>query len=105
MDAKPHSMPMPAWGDREIARFTFRFALFRRRGIDSDRAESLADQCASRDYQGDLRRMCIECGHWQRGNTCFSIAQGWVASADKRAPYVIPDLFINCPHFTWQKPQ
>lgn len=66
------------WGDREIARFLFRVALFTRRGLSEPEAETLADRLSERDYERDDRRMCIECKHLQRGGTCFAAKQGWL---------------------------
>lgn len=63
--------PMPAWGDAQIRRFTFRHNLFQRRGVEFFAAEKLADQLATRDYEHDDRRLCLECKHMQQARTCF----------------------------------
>jgi len=62
---------VPEWNDVQIKRFLFRAALFVRRGLTHDAAERLGDRLATRDYQRDDRRVCVECAHLQRGNTCF----------------------------------
>lgn len=85
-------MTMPAWGDAQIRRFNFRHGLFIRRGIEPMHAERLADQLATRDYEHDDRRMCLECVSYQRSRTCF-----------KRLPMSIEQL-ARCHGFEWQKP-
>lgn len=94
---------LPAWGDREIARFKFRAALFQRRGLDERYAEELADRCFERDYERDDRRMCIECSHFQRDGGCFAARQGWIRGADRRLT-PIPDLLLRCECFDWARP-
>jgi len=87
---------MPAWNDQQIARFTFRVALFQRRGLDAAEAEKLGDRLAVRDHERDDRRCCLECESIQRnpryGTTCF-----------KRHP-VSPQQLVRCPSFTFIKP-
>ena len=83
---------MPAWGEQQISRFQFRQALFVRRGMTTDAAEKLGDRLATRDYERDDRRVCIECDSIQRGNTCF-----------KQNPVLLTQL-MRCDSFTWQKP-
>lgn len=68
-------LPVP-WTDRETARFTFRDALFKRRGCSPAEAETLADQLATRDRDRDDRRLCLECSHLQRDGGCFQARQG-----------------------------
>ena len=85
-------MTMPAWGDAQIRRFNFRHQLFQRRGIEPLHAERLADQLATRDYEHDDRRLCLECVSYQRSRTCF-----------KRLPMSI-ELLARCHGFEWQKP-
>lgn len=94
---------MPAWGDREIARFTFRRGLFIRRGMAAAAAEALADRLALRDYERDDRRVCIECSSIQRGLKCFVHEQGHMKGVG-RFFQVLPDTLQRCPHFTWQTP-
>ena len=83
---------MPAWNDTQISRFMFRSALLSRRGLSSQDAEQLGDRLATRDYQRDDRRVCLECSHWQRGNTCF-----------KKQPLLLMQL-QRCDFFDFQKP-
>lgn len=85
-------MSMPAWGDAQIRRFNFRFQLFQRRGIEPLHAEKLADQLATRDYERDDRRLCLECKHMQRSRTCFL-----------RLPMSIEQL-ARCHGFQFQTP-
>ena len=85
-------MTMPAWGDAQIRRFNFRFQLFQRRGIEPLNAEKLADQLATRDYERDDRRLCLECKHMQRSRTCFL-----------RLPMSIEQL-ARCHGFQFQTP-
>lgn len=85
-------MSMPAWGDAQIRRFNFRLALLVRRGIEALHAERLADQLATRDYERDERRLCLECKHMQRSRTCF-----------KRLPMSIEQL-ARCHGFDFQTP-
>jgi hypothetical protein len=103
--------PVPAWGDREFARFEFRVGLFKRRGLSTGDAEALADRLARRDYQLDDRRACIECEHIQRNGGCFI---GWQqrkareergTKAEFHMPTtVMPTVLQRCPHFNFQRP-
>ena len=100
---------LPAWGDRECHRFAVRLALFKRRGLDAERAERLADRLAARDQLRDDRRCCAECGHVQpaRGNYdagCFSARQGWLGPGVDKRLIPIPDLLQRCPQFVPWKP-
>lgn len=84
---------MQPWSDREIARFQFREALFRRRGLAPAAAEALGDRLARRDQERDDRRCCAECSNWQQSRTCF-----------KQLPTSFIQL-VRCPDFDWQRPQ
>lgn len=94
---------MPAWGDAQIKRFTFREALFRRRGQSVQVAERLADRLATRDFDRDDRRICLECESLQRGGTCFAVQQGLMKNVSPKHSPVI-DILQRCDHFTFQKP-
>lgn len=94
----------PPWGDKEIARFQFRTALFRRRGIPEGYADELADRLFERDFEGDDRRMCLECKHLQRTGACFAAAQGWMPANFSRRHEPVRDLLQRCECFDWQKP-
>lgn len=59
------------WSDREIARFTFRHALFQRRGMPEPQAEALAERLVLRDRDRDDRRCCAECSNLQDDGGCF----------------------------------
>lgn len=83
---------MPAWDEKQIFRFQFRHGLFQRRGMSSEAAEKLGDRLATRDYQRDDRRVCIECSNWQRGNTCA-----------KKQPLLLTQL-MRCDFFNFLKP-
>lgn len=104
------NLAMPrVWGDREIARFTYRSGLFQRRGMSLDRAEHLADRLALRDMTGDDRRMCVECAHLQAdherfGRGCFAAKQGWLGAGIPKSLNPLPDTLQRCPQFTFQKP-
>lgn len=94
---------MPAWNDAQIKRYTFRQALFQRRGVDLFQAESLADRLATRDYERDDRRMCLECKHIQRSGACFVASQGHLKHAStKHAP--VRDILFRCDAFSFQTP-
>lgn len=84
-----HDLP---WGDKMIARFRFRAALFARRGMTEDRAEAWADRLAARDADLDERRICFECDSWQRSHTCA-----------KRLP-TSPWQLVRCGGFEFVKP-
>ncbi len=71
-----HRAAWGTWGEREIARFKFRTALFMRRGVAEPDAETLADRLFERDYERDTRRMCLACAHLQRSGHCFAAKQG-----------------------------
>jgi len=94
---------MLPWGDREISRFTFRTALFQRRGLLESEAELLADRLALRDMEKDDRRVCDECAHLQRDGGCFAAAQGWMPGVSKRHQPV-RSLLQRCAQFDWAKP-
>ena len=86
-------MTMPAWGDAQIRRFNFRLALFVRRGVEPLHAEKLADQLATRDYERDERRLCLECKHMKRARVCTH-----------RLPMSIEQL-ARCHRFEFQTPE
>lgn len=85
---------MPAWDDKQIARFNYRVGLFKRRGLPEPQAEDLADRLAERDWERDDRRVCIECNGLQRGNTC----------ANNRSNAPLPTILQRCPNFSFQVP-
>jgi hypothetical protein len=62
----------------EIARFLSRIEVFRAKGLDEPRAESLADTLVNRDRDGDDRKVCYECSHL-RGFTHLRCAN-WKAA-------------------------
>lgn len=90
------------WNDAQIRRFTFREGLFRRRGMQPDDAERLADRLATRDAERDERRVCIECSNYQRGGTCFAAQQGRMACHPRAQ--VLKDVLQRCDHFSYQTP-
>ena len=94
---------MPAWGETQILRFTFRSGLFQRRGLDFFAAEKLADRLALRDFERDDRRLCLECCSWQRGGKCFQVAQGNLPNVSPRHEPVTTVL-QRCDKFSFQKP-
>lgn len=94
---------MPAWGDREFARFTFRRGLFMRRGLNEDAAEKLADRLALRDYERDDRRVCLECQSIQRTGRCFVASQGRMPGFSRFFD-PLPTTLQRCASFTFQKP-
>ena len=103
----------PGWSDTQIARFTYRVGLFRRRGKSEVRAEQLAESLVARDAERDDRRMCLECAGLQRGQSygngpspaprCGPAAAGRVNGASKRLEPVT-DILQRCEHFVFQKP-
>lgn len=103
----------PGWSDAQIARFTYRVGLFRRRGKSEARAEQLAEVLLARDADRDDRRMCLECSNLQRGQSygngstqpprCGPAAAGRVKWASKRYEPVT-DILQRCPNFNFQKP-
>lgn len=96
-------LDLPAWGDKQLARFQFRAALFQRRGMSEHDAEVWADRLYERDFERDDRRLCVECAHLQRSGVCFAAAQGWIEGADRRLQPV-PDILQLCPQFQWTTP-
>lgn len=96
-------MTAPAWDDKQIARFNFRKALFERRGLEPVVAEREADRLATRDYERDDRRMCVECASLQRNGRCFVSSQGLMRNTNVRHEPVI-DILQRCDYFTWQTP-
>jgi len=105
-------MSRPALGEHELRRYEFRVKLFRRRGMDADRADGLADRLATRDYDRDDRRMCIECAGLQRppapidGRPAHSPRCGPMSRADRYRRPVEPvlDVLQRCHFFTFAKP-
>jgi hypothetical protein len=85
-------MTMPAWGEVQIRRFKYRLALFQRRGMAELAAEALADRLATRDFDRDDRRVCLECKHMQHSRQCFY-----------RYPMSIEQL-ARCDRFDFQTP-
>lgn len=100
--AAPAYGVMPAWGDREIGRFTFRTSLFARRGLPRAAAEQLADRLAVRDFERDDRRICLECAHIQRTGRCFKQQGGQKGQLPRWEP--VRDLFQRCANFDFQTP-
>lgn len=92
------------WGDKEIARFEKRVALFIRRGWDNNKAETWADRMAERDAEHDTRRCCIECAKLQRNGGCAAAASGALLPSMSRQCRPVQDLFQNCHEFTWAMP-
>ena len=80
------------WGDKQIARFKFRVALFMRRAMTEAQAEAWADRLAARDADLDERRICCECSNFQRSRTCA-----------KRLP-TSPLQLVRCNGFSWVTP-
>ena len=94
---------MPALNDAQIKRFTFREALFHRRGLPAHAAEQWADRLTTRDHDRDDRRICLECSSLQRGGKCFHVQQGNMPNVSSKHSPVI-DLLQRCDHFTFQTP-
>lgn len=88
---------------KELDRFEYRMGLFKRRGLSSDEAETLADKLASRDIDCDDRRVCLECRHIQRDGKCFAAQQGRLHNAPT---YYTPvrTMLQRCEGFAWQTP-
>lgn len=108
LERPSHHARMP-WGDREQARFTFRVALFVRRGQLEHEAETLADRLYERDFERDDRRMCLECKHLQRSGTCFAAKQGRLIhppGGTKAAEFFTPpqQLLQRCEGFEFVTP-
>ena len=93
----------PSQGNRELARATFRVALFKRRGLAELTATDLAARLADRDADRDDRRMCLECSHLQTSGGCFAAAQGWLPATSKKH-HPVQNLLQRCERFTWVKP-
>lgn len=93
----------PALNDRQLARMSFRLALFTRRGLDDRAADALADKLAQRDYERDDRTVCLECQHLQKSGGCFAAQQGWMAGVDRRMQ-PIRDLLQRCEFFAFVTP-
>lgn len=89
---------LPAWGEKEIGRFSYRVGLFTRRGMGRPQAENLADRLYERDFERDDRRVCVECNGLQRGMTCANSRPG----QPKNAPLL--DVLQRCPDFKFQVP-
>lgn len=105
----PRRHPLPPWGDREIARFTFRVELFKRRGMSASDAETWADRLYERDYERDDRRMCIECEHLQAdhpkyGRGCFQARNGRLEPGTPKNLNPVIDLLQRCSGFSFQRP-
>ena len=101
------------WGDKQIARFTWRVGLFRRRGWDLHKAETYADRLAERDHERDDRHLCIECKHLQRSGGCFAATQGWLinfpAKTEAQQEHArrfrpVQDMLERCERFEFVTP-
>lgn len=97
-------VPFPSWGEREIARFKFRAALFQRRGLSPADAETWADRLFERDFERDDRRVCLECEHIQRSGQCFAAAQGWMLPGTPKRYEPVTTQLQRCEAFSFQKP-
>lgn len=80
------------WSQKEMDRFVFREALFRKRGESPSEAEKLAERLVQRDRELDERRLCIECANVRQPYRC----------AAKDAP--LRDVFQRCANFAWERP-
>lgn len=105
-DAMPPPSPLrPALNDRQIGRMSYRIELFKRRGVDEERAERLACRLQSRDADADDRRMCLECSNLQRGGTCFAAKnKSLVVHVQGHQFTPITDVLHRCPTFSFQTP-
>ena len=77
--------------------------LFQRRRFTPLVAEALADRLATRDYERDNRRMCVECASLQANRRCFVSANQQMPHTDPRFEPV-RTILQRCDHFTFQKP-
>ena len=93
----------PALNDRHLARMQFRLALFKRRGLLDSEADALADRLAQRDYEGDERRVCMECKSLQQRGGCFQHQQGRLPGAGKFFQ-PMPQTLQRCGRFEFQTP-
>lgn len=98
------------WDDRTVARFQFRSALFRRRGIEPERAERLADDLAVRDQLRDDRRLCLECqnlqvDHPKFGRGCLAARMGWLGPGVDRRLTPVYDVLQRCHRFEFVTPK
>lgn len=59
-----------AMNGAELETMARRVAVFHRRGIRLDEAETLADSLVKRDRDLDNRRLCLECGALRPGLVC-----------------------------------
>lgn len=84
--------PTGTWTEREMTRFVFREALFRKRGESPSEAEKLAERLVQRDRDGDDRRYCIECAH---------IRSAWACTQGGPSIREVPH---RCERFAWMKP-
>lgn len=81
------------WSQREIDRFVFREALFRRRGDSPIEAEQRAERLVQRDRDRDERRYCLECQHIRPMTRCAANGSA------------VKDLLQRCELFDWEAPQ
>lgn len=85
--------------ERERLREDYRLGLFQRRGFDHARAQRLAKVLTFRDRDGDERRVCIECAHWQ------SAYRNRAAVCAHTRIEVLPDTLQRCwLPFSYQRP-
>ena len=84
--------PPTPLNDIELGRCVKRAALFERRGLSADAAETLADRLARRDRERDDRQCCIECDSLQQPGTCF------------RGLPISRTQLVRCAGFGWAMP-
>lgn len=84
------------WDDAEIARFQARAAALRRRGIDEDDADDLAERLTLRDRQQDERVLCAECSHYRPGR-CGNHKAAGLASFEVGSD--LSTMLQRCPGF------
>jgi hypothetical protein len=85
-----------SWDDATIARFEARVGLFRRRGIEAQDADDLAERLMLRDKRGDDRRLCFECLHIQPGR-CSNHRQAHLQAPEVSRALI--GLLQRCPGF------
>lgn len=82
--------------------FEARAYWFTERGLGTEAAEGLAERLASRDKDGDDRRMCLECTYLGASGRCVAAATGRLPGASPRLEPV-QTILMRCEAFGLRK--
>lgn len=94
--ARGHAYP---WDERAVGRFLARAKVFRRRGMNAQHSEELAERLHVRDGDSDDRRLCLECAKLRESGGCTAAVRGELARTDQRHHPVV-NILYRCEAFS-----